>query len=107
MNIDLTPAQRELILELIERHLPNTTVWVYGSRTKGTARRYSDLNMVVFSTPEQWRDVSDLEDAFEESDLPFRVDLFTWDRTPDSFKANIEAEHIALVERGEDASAGK
>lgn len=101
MNIDLTPAHRDLIIKLIERHLPDTTAWVYGSRVKGTARRYSDLDMVVFSTPEQRRGVSDLEDAFEESDLPFRVDLFTWDRTPESFKENIEAEHVALVEKGD------
>lgn len=107
MNIDLTPAHRDLIIKLIERHLPDTTAWVYGSRVKGTARRYSDLDMVVFSTPEQRRGFYELREAFEESNLPFRVDLFTWDQTPDSFKENIEAEHVALVEKGKGAGSGK
>lgn len=107
MNIDLTPAHRELVLKLIERHLPNTTVWVYGSRAKGTARRYSDLDMVVFSTPEQKHEVYELREAFEESDLPFRVDLFAWDQVPESFKENIEAERIALVEKGDNTGPAK
>ena len=40
-----------------------------------------------------------LREAFEESDLPFRVDLFVWDRIPEQFKAQIEAEHVELLPR--------
>ena len=72
--IDITAEQRKTVLALLERHLPNTTAWVYGSRAKWTAHPQSDLDMVVFPTPEQEHRVSDLREAFEESDLPFRVD---------------------------------
>ncbi len=91
--IDITAAERSTVLALLERHLPGTTAWVYGSRAKWTSTPRSDLDLVVFSTPEQRRQVGDLREAFEDSNLPFRVDLFVWDEVPESFRDGIKAEH--------------
>ena len=99
--IDITAQQRKTLLSLLERHLPDTTAWVYGSRVKWTARPESDLDMVVFATTAQERRVSNLRDAFEESSLPFRVDLFVWDEIPEQFHERIEVEHVVLVEKEE------
>ena len=96
-TIDITAGQRKTILVLLERHLPGTTAWVYGSRAKWTSRPQSDLDLVVFATPEQRRGVGNLREAFEESDLPFRVDLFVWDEVPETFRDQIEAEHAVLA----------
>ena len=97
--IDITTDQRKTLLALLKRHLPNTTAWVYGSRVKWTARPQSDLDLVVFTTPDQEPRVSDLREAFEESNPPFRVDLFVWDAVPEQFRKQIEADHVVLVER--------
>ena len=97
--IDITTDQRKTLLALIKRHLPNTTAWVYGSRVKWTSRPQSDLDLVVFAKSDQERRVSDLREAFEESNLPFRVDLFVWDAVPEQFRKQIEAEHVVLVEK--------
>ena len=97
--IDFTAEQRKAVLALLVRHLPNTTAWVYGSRVKWTSSLKSDLDVVVFATPQQARQVSNLREAFEESNLPFRVDLFVWDEVPEQFHKQIEAEHVVLVER--------
>ena len=96
-DCDIDAAQRKTVLALLERHLPNTAAWAYGSRAKWTARPQSDLDMVVFATPEQNGQVSHLREAFEESNLPFRVDLFVWDAVPEKFRKQIEAEHVVLV----------
>ena len=96
--IDMTGKQRKTVLDLLERHLPGRTAWVYGSRAKWTARPQSDLDLVVFTTPEQNGKVGALREAFEESDLPFRVDLFVWDEMPEEFRQKIEVEHSVLVE---------
>ena len=96
-TIDITAGQRKIILALLERHLPGTEAWVYGSRAKWTSRPQSDLDLVVFATPEQRRGVGNLREAFEESDLPFRVDLFVWDEVPETFRDRIEAEHVVLT----------
>ena len=99
--IDITAEQRKTVLALLASHLPNTTAWVYGSRVKWTSGPKSDLDMVVFAGPEQSGRVSGLREAFEESNLPFRVDLFVWDDVPEQFRKQIEAEHVVLVEKEE------
>ena len=104
-KLHLDAAHRATILSLLQEHLPGVTVWAYGSRVKGTNRPHSDLDLVVFSTPEQVPRIADLREAFEESDLPFRVDLFVWDDVPASFRERIAAEHAVLV--GPDHSRGE
>ena len=104
--IDITTEERKIVLGLIERHLPNTTAWVYGSRAKWTSRPQSDLDLVVFATPEQNGRVSDLREAFEESNLPFRVDLFVRDAVPEQFRKHIKRDHVVLVQREERDAAG-
>ena len=99
--IDITAGQRKTVLSLLEKHLPNTTAWVYGSRAKWTARPQSDLDMVVFATPEQSSRVFDLREAFEESNLPFRVDLFVWDDVPERFRKHIKQDYVVLAEKEE------
>ena len=95
-DIDITAAQSRTLLTLLERHLPDTEAWVYGSRAKRTSNPKSDLDLVVFSTPDQRTRVGDLREEFDESDLPFRVDLFVWDDVPDSFRRRIRADHVVV-----------
>ena len=94
--IDITPEQRKTIMSLLAMHLPHTQAWAYGSRVRWTARPESDLDLVVFAKPEQARSVSDLREALEESNLPFRVDLFVWDEVPENFRRGIEREHAVV-----------
>ena len=95
-TIDITAEQRTIVLQLLKRHLPSTTAWVYGSRAKWTSRPQSDLDLVVFATPEQNGRVSNLRQAFEESNLPFRVDLFVWDAVPEQFRKHIKRDHVGV-----------
>ena len=104
-TIDITPEERQTVLALLQRHLPGTAAWVYGSRAKWTSTPTSDLDLVVFATPEQQPHVGDLREAFEESNLPFRVDLFVWDDVPESFRQRIEADRAPLV--GQEAGDGR
>lgn len=105
-TIDITAGQRKAVLALLEKHLPNTTTWVYGSRVNWTARPQSDLDMVVFASPAQSNRVAELREAFEESDLPFRVDLFVWGDVPESFREQTESDHVVLINREKCSSSG-
>ena len=102
--IDVTAGQRRTILALLDRHLPDTAAWACGSRVKGTSRPASDLDLVVFARPEQGAQVAELREAFEESSLPFPVDLFVWDETPESFRKRVESKYGVLVEINHDDS---
>ena len=75
-------------------------VWAYGSRVTGNARRYSDLDLVAFPSPDQGKQVQELREAFEESDLPFRIDLFSWSEIPASFHQGIK-QKCAVLQHGD------
>ncbi len=96
-TLALTPAQKTLFLRLLQQYLPGVGVWVFGSRITGHARPSSDLDLVLFANPAQHPQVFALQEALEESDLPFRVDLLIWDELPDSFKANIQSQYVELI----------
>jgi Nucleotidyltransferase domain. len=97
-GLAVTPQQRELLENLLREHIPGVQVWAFGSRTQGGARAESDLDLTVFSGPEQTAAVSRLREALEESNLPFRVDVLIWREIPESFQKNITDTHVVLVE---------
>lgn len=77
--ISLTDDELKIVQDILQRLVPHCEVRVFGSRYKGTARKYSDLDLVIVGTGKlDWQVLSDLKDAFEESDLPFRVDVLDW-----------------------------
>ncbi|GAB1353719.1 hypothetical protein MASR1M12_24570 [Erysipelotrichia bacterium] len=61
---------------------------------RGTANAKSDLDLVIFMALEKNSGLQPR--AFDESDLPFRVDLFDWANCP-NFRNNIEAGHLVLT----------
>jgi len=36
-----------MVRDILHRSVPNRSVWAFGSRVTGKARRYSDLDLVV------------------------------------------------------------
>ena len=95
-TLRISEKEKTLLLELLRRHLPGVDVWAYGSRVGGKSSPRSDLDLVVFASAEQSRQVGDLRESLEESDLPFRVDLFVWEELPESFQKNIVSFHTVL-----------
>ena len=100
INIDVPAKHLETVAGLLRRHLTDVEVWAYGSRVRWNARPRSDLDLVAFASPEQRGAVLRLREAFEESSLPFSVDLLIWDDLPESFHENIEAEYAVLQKVG-------
>jgi uncharacterized protein len=48
--------------------------YAYGSRVKGTARRISDLDICYYDNISS-SDITQLQEEFTESNLPFEVEL--------------------------------
>lgn len=74
-------------------------VWAYGSRVNGTAHSGSDLDLVVRTRDLQQLPIDvlmDIKQKIQHSNIPIVVELFDWERLPDSFHQNIEAQHEVL-----------
>lgn len=97
--IDLQPEQILVVERVLARYLPiSSQVWVFGSRAKGTARKYSDLDLVVdlLGSPISGDILADLAIAFEQSELPFAVDIVDWNSIGNEFRQAIENQRILL-----------
>jgi uncharacterized protein len=74
--LDLTPEQLATVRGVLARRIPEREVRAFGSRVTGRAWRYSDLDLVVMGdAPLPELTLAHLRADFEESDLPFRVDV--------------------------------
>jgi len=98
VSIQMTDAQREMLLEYLQRFIPGAAVWAYGSRVRQTARSHSDLDLVAFTSPGQRRSVGELKEALSESNLPFVVDLHVWDEVPERFHEIIRKDYVVFLE---------
>ena len=95
--IDLNPKHLATVQRILTEHVPKCEVRAFGSRVKWTAEDYSDLDLaVVGSEPLTLRQLRRLKEAFEESDLPIRVDVVDWQSLADWFKEVIAAEYEVI-----------
>lgn len=79
MTIQLTENEIIEVNRILLASLADTTWRLFGSRAKGTATPYSDL-----------------EEKFAESNLTFKVDLVDWNRITPEFQEKIKQEWKAL-----------
>lgn len=108
-EIDITTGQKTILLTLLHRYIPGIEVWAYGSRVKRNARANSDLDLVVFTTPAQRHQVSELKEALGESNIPYLVDVHVWGEIPERFHDIIRKEYVVLEkaeEKGSDFETG-
>lgn len=108
LPVDLLPAHRRLVLDILRAHLPHhTKTWVFGSRVTGRARRYSDLDLVIDAGRRLTLDeIAELAEAFSDCDLPYKVDLVDWQDIDDRWRQTIAAERVALAETAGSATSG-
>jgi predicted nucleotidyltransferase len=88
--IDLTPAHLEIVRAILKEHVPTVEVRAFGSRVAGKAKPHSDLDLAIAGDGTLGDGVlMRLRIAFQESDLPFRVDVQEWHGMPDGLRKAI------------------
>jgi len=72
-------------------------VFIFGSQTTGKARKFSDIDVGIKSSkPIPWWKLSAIEEAFEESDLPYTIDVVDFNLVSEKFKQVAERKIIYL-----------
>ena len=103
-SISLEPQQlnsvRGILMRVLSPRLDpgGLQAWVFGSRATGQARPYSDLDILISrSEPLDWQERMAMRDAFEASNLPFRVDVVEASRLTGEFAQRVGLERLPLV----------
>lgn len=98
-GITLQKEALDITTAILRKHLPSSCkVWIFGSRAKGLARRFSDLDLAIDAnqTPLPQKTMALLLDDFEESDLPYKVDIIDWNCISNDFRLIIQKEKKRL-----------
>ena len=99
--LDLSPAALATVRVILSRHIPEREVWAFGSRVTGTAKPYSDLDLAILGEEAMpTRTYNLLIEAFQESDLPFRVELLEWATCSTSFRERIQQNYEVIQAGG-------
>jgi len=94
MNKILMSKQDKKILEQILSKYPYR-FYAYGSRVKGTARKYSDLDICYQENIPSYV-LMEIERDLEESHLPFIVELVNWKYMQPAFQKIIHKDLTLL-----------
>ncbi len=95
--IDIAEEDWPIVRDMLRKHVPAFEVWVFGSRAKRSARRFSDLDLAIISEqPLPFETGGALREDFSESDLPFRVDILDWATTGEAFRRIVERDKVVI-----------
>lgn len=98
--IDISPADEMIVNAILKKHVAKCEVRAFGSRHKWMAKSYSNLDLVIVGAAKLDKSVIyALQEAFEESELSFRVDVLDWHAISDEFRAIIEQGYSVIQEK--------
>ncbi len=91
--IDAAPEAVAFVSHVLAHLVPDREVRVMGSRVAGRAKTFSDLDLVIMGdAPLSLGTLAALRDAFDDSDLPFTVDIVEWAAASEPFRRVIANE---------------
>lgn len=85
--IAVSSNEFDIIINILKTYIKKGKVYAFGSRYKHNNRKFSDLDIALdIGEKLSIEFISDLKDAFEESDLPYRVDIIDYNNISEKFK---------------------
>jgi len=97
--VALAVSDKELkvVRDILTSIVPEAGYLAFGSRLGQCYHRYSDLDIAIRGDgPLSLSQLSALEEAFAESDLPFRVDIVDLHRASPEFRQLVESHHVRI-----------
>jgi uncharacterized protein len=85
--IQIDSQDYQILRKILNRH--PYKFYAYGSRAKGTARKFSDLD-ICYQEEIPRGTIYQIKEQLEESDLPFFVELVNWKHMRPAFQQMIK-----------------
>jgi len=95
MNLQIEERHWKILRGILHKY--PYQFYAYGSRAKGTARKFSDLDL-CYQEDIHLNNLAHLEADLEESDLPFIVELVNWKGMSPEFQELIKKDLVLIGE---------
>lgn len=95
IQFDIQNDDLAIIKTILRKNVPKAKIWIFGSRAKGKgkAKPFSDLDLAIDLGREMTlEEYSALSSEFEDSLLPYKVDVVDLCNIDDSFREIISKE---------------
>lgn len=89
----MEPRHVQIVKDILQKH--PYIFYAYGSRVKGTQHKFSDLDL-CYKDKIPGHIAATIKGEFEDSDLPFTVDLVYWEHFDNDFKKLIVKDLVKL-----------
>jgi len=90
--IAVSDSELKIIKGILQTNVPDCKVKAFGSRIDGTFKENSDLDLAVVGESKLgFSKMGELKLSFEESDLPFRVDVLDYSSISQNFRNIIDS----------------
>jgi predicted nucleotidyltransferase len=95
--IDVPPVHLIAVKSILRKYVPDCEVRAFGSRVAGTSKEYSDLDLAIVGKEK----ISDailfaLKEDFQDSDLPFRVDVLDLNAISKEFRQVVDEKYEVI-----------
>ncbi len=89
--------QKEKIKEIINRHLDGSTVRIFGLRIDNRSTERSDIDVAIDASHRiDLLTMANIKYDFEESDIPYRVDIVDYNSVSKNFKKIIGSSTLEI-----------
>jgi len=96
--ISIQKEHLDMLKHILNLHIPGHEVRAFGSRVKGTNRKFSDLDLAIVGNGKlDNRSLWKLKNTLMESRLPFRVDVLDYNSISENFRKIIDNEYEVLT----------
>ena len=97
--IDLSEEHLSEVRCILAGNVPDCRVLAFGSRVRGTARRNSDLDLMLLGRAHlDWRLIEQVKDSFSDSYLPFLVDVVDGNSIEDTLRGELLRDSVVIQE---------
>lgn len=97
--MSITDEEKSLIIKIARSIFPDNaiTFYIFGSRAKNSARESSDLDLMIKGNDRiSFGRIGFLKEAFDESNLTYKVDVVDYYQLEEHFRENILKTAIKL-----------
>ncbi len=95
--IDLEEKYIDFIREIITKYLSSCKIYIFGSRVKNKAKKYSDIDIALDCKNLNDEILLKIKNEFENSTLPYEVDVVDLNTISETFKSHIIKDMIEIL----------
>ncbi len=97
MKVHISDEERKILNSVFKEYQDQFEILVFGSRSRGDHKKYSDLDICLKGKDKINSSViTELKNIFQESNLPYTVDIVDWNNISKEFQVNIKDDLMPL-----------